>query len=351
MRNPLPARLPLVCTLPLALALALAGCAGSAPQRSVPPREREIDSGLRKAEASVARPAEGVNLAAKPAAIIAGEPVSDAEIRVYANEIAGGVVLEELALDRLVRQRCQSMGISISAPDVEQERRYVLESMARDAETSVDSASELLERLRRQRGLGPKRFNALLERNAMLRKLVAPTVSVSDEQVQQALAVRYGERRNARIILRNSQQEASASLERLRGLSGAALASAFSDEASRNSVDASAARGGKLEPISVSDPAYPSIVRTTLASLAEGQLSTLVAMDRGFAILLLEGIVPAATPPSNARELAREEVTRRAQRVAMDRLARDILLAGGVTAYDDSLRWSWENRADARQGR
>ncbi len=336
-------------TVGLATAL-LAGCSSpskpSTPPSSSPRQEREIDAGLRASEDSVARPSATapVTRDTRPAALIAGVPVSDAEIRAYANEIAGSVALEEIALDRIVRQRFQGMGLTLVPTDIEQERRFVVDSMAREAETSTDSAAEMLERIRRQRGLGPKRFSALLERNAMMRKLVAPTITVTEDQVEQAVSVRYGERRIARIIVRNTQQEASASLLKLQGLTGAALTAAFTDEASRNSVDASAARGGLLEPISVVDPAYPSIIRSSLGSLNAGQLSTLLALDKGFAIVLLESISPASTPPAGARDQAREQVTRRAQRVAMDRLARDILLSAGVTPYEDSLRWSWDSR-------
>lgn len=283
----------------------------------------------------------------RPAAMVAGTPVSDAEVKAYANELAGGVVLEEIALDRLVKQRCQALGVTVTQAETDAERQMVLESMARGGETSADNALAILDRVQKQRGLGPRRFNALLERNALMRKLVAPSVTVGEDQVDQAMTVRYGERRNARIIVRNSQQEASQSLSRLQGQAGAALSAAFADEAARNSVDQSAARGGILEPISVADPAYPAIVRQTLANLSVGQLSTIVALDRGFAVVLLESVTPATSPPADGRVKAREEVTRRAQRVAMDRLARDLLTAAGVTVFDESLRWSWENRAQA----
>lgn len=339
---------PLVLLAP-SLLLLLTACEsqGNKTAKAPPSPEREVDAGLRASEASVARATSApIDNTGRPAAVIAGAPVSDADIRVYANELAGGVVLEEIALDRLLRQRMAGLGLSVNASDVDAEKRMLLESIARDAETSPDLTRTLLERLQRQRGLGPKRFAGLLERNAMLRRIVEPSVTVTDDQVEQAMRVRYGERRIARIIVRNSQQEAAASLTSMQGLAGVGLSTAFTDEASRNSVDPSSARGGMLEPISVSDPAYPGIVRTTLAALTPGQMSTIIALDRGFAIVLLESIVPAASPPSNARELSRTEVTRRAQRVAMDRLARDLLQAAGVTPMEDSLRWSWENRAD-----
>jgi parvulin-like peptidyl-prolyl isomerase len=98
------------------------------------------------------------------------------------------------------------------------------------------------------------------------------------------------------------------------------------------------------EPISTADSSYPQSIRASLAQLQPGTLSPIIALDSGYAILLLEAIIPADQPPADAREKARSEVTLRAQRVAMERLSRELLNASNVTAFDESLRWSWETR-------
>src|SRR5262249_2932600 len=122
----------------------------------------------------------------QPAAIVNGQPVSWDELRPVLDEAAGGQALQEAALDRLLPQELKSRGLSITEQDVAAERRLLLESIVRDAKASPDDAERLMETVRRTRGLGELRFRRLLERNAQMRKIVAPTVAITEAEVGQA---------------------------------------------------------------------------------------------------------------------------------------------------------------------
>lgn len=323
----------------------LVGCSGpdADPGKSnqIPAADQR---GLRSAELST-RPAPGASSEGvrRPAAVIAGNPVSDEFLASLAFEAAGREILEDVTLDLLLADRLRQQGLSVTPQDVEFERRSLLNSVSRSADNTA-VPGELVTRIRQDRGLGPRRFEALLTRSASLRKLVAPQVSITDQQVDTAMEVRYAERRIARIIVVPTRQEAADARREIESMAGPERSARFSQIAARVSSDPSSLRGGLLEPISVADATYPQSVRSALASLTPGGLSPVIAMDAGFALLLLDRLVPAESPPAGARDAMRTEVMLRAQRVAMERLSRDLLASANVTPFDEGLRWSWENR-------
>jgi hypothetical protein len=81
-----------------------------------------------------------------------------------------------------------------------------------------------------------------------------------------------------------------------------------------------------------------------VAKLAPGELSPIIRLENGYALLLSEGSVAAVTPPADAQNLARARVRLREERVAMERLARKFLQSAQVTIFDRTLDWSWNAR-------
>src|SRR5690606_11930669 len=87
--------------------------------------------------------------------------VSWDELRPVLAEAAGGVALQEVVLDRLLARECERRGIRITEADLATERQALTDTLVRDAGASAADAERLLERIRRQRGLGDARFAAL----------------------------------------------------------------------------------------------------------------------------------------------------------------------------------------------
>lgn len=329
--------------LPVAALAALLGCAPAGPSRT--PTEARDTAGLQAAERSVAGPTPAA--ADRPAMVVAGVPVGFERLAPLLGEAAGAQIAEEVALDVLLEARARQLGLSVRKDDLEAERRALADALQFNAEGPARQADEVIAQLRRSRGLGPARFDALLARNALLRQIAAPAVAVTSEQVDQAMQVRWGERRTARIIVVSSAQQAGGIASRLREGEASTLAARFAQEAAVVSSDPSSVRGGLLEPISPVDPAYPAALRSTLAGMAPGELGPVVALDRGFAVVMLDRIEPAQTPPADARVRTERVVRLRAERVAMDRVARDLLQAAGITVFDPAVRWSWEGRTQS----
>ncbi len=300
--------------------------------------------GVVQAETQVKDAPPGVRAAdSRPAAVVQGRPIPWSDVVPLLSEAAGAAIIEELAIDSMASRELQSRGLSIHQADVDAEEALLTGAVARTGATAAQTA-ELLMQMRRSRGLGPERYRALLNRNAILRALVRDECEPTDEQVSQGLDVRYGPRYVCRIIVTGSQQEASGLHSRLSAVPEDARTAAFAAEAFRTSVDPSKERGGLLEPISPSDASYAGGVRRAAAALEKGKLSPIIALDNGYAILLGEEVIAAQPAPPDASRRVRAEIRTRLERGAMDQLARRLLMSAPPTLFDPSLHWSWENR-------
>jgi parvulin-like peptidyl-prolyl isomerase len=321
--------------------------------RPTAPQDPRDFKGLAPAAQGGTRPAT----AGPEVALVRGSAVSLEEMRPLLMEAAGGLVLQELVLDRMLEERARRAGLAISDEDFQAERRSVVEAITRSAITDEAEAERLLESVRRSRGLGEERFARQLRRNALLRRLIPP-VQVGEEEARRAFDIRYGPRYRARVITAATDRQASALRERLAPFfpptpaqdSGEAPADLqeralrFGAAALEHSNDPSAERGGVLEPISPADPAWPASVCAQLPRMRPGELSPVLAVDNGFAILLLEAIIPAQEMTYQAAaETLRLEVRQRLERLAMDDLARRLLAEADVRVIDPALAWSWRS--------
>jgi len=274
-------------------------------------------------------------------ALVNGKSVTWGDLRPIITELAGGQGLEELLLDRAVEEQAKSAGVRVSAEDLASERRLLLETLS----TDPNRALRLLDALRSRQSLGPKRFDALLWRNAVLRTLVADDIALTEPQVQRMYDIAFGERRQARLIvvptLRDAQRVAD-SLETGR---------TFADVAVEQSTDSSAARGGLLEPISEADPGYPTALRRALWELNINAVSNPILLDDQYAIVQLDQIIAARIEPIEDVRPELERMTRLQQeRIAMDRLARELIIDISVTIFDESLLDTWQRRRRLQDG-
>lgn len=317
-----------------------AGCSATRHTPESGPQLRQVSRGLDESDRYLSRsPAPTPGLLDRPAAIIDGQPLPWAEIAPALAEAAGSQVIEEWALDRRLAARCAAAGLVIGEPEIEAERARVIQAITPTGPAEL-GAEALVERVRRQRGLGPVRFAALLKRNAMLRALVSDQVRINEASIAQAYALRYGDTFRARLVTTATAAEATRAAERI------AQGEPFSRVAAEMSTDPSAARGGVIDPISPVDPAYPKAVRDTLASLAPGTVSSPISLEGTYAIVILDERLAPADPPGieDVRPQLERDARGRQERLLMDQLARQLGSGSGIRAVDPALRWSIEGR-------
>jgi len=328
----------------------------SACQSQRPPSEREVFRGLEASERYVAgdaRPsssdragdAAASSLSDQRVAAMVGEhAITWADLRPILVEASGGLALEEVVLNRLVESRCASEQIVIEPSDLQAERaRFIQSLVAEGVAAGPDEGERLLQRVRSARGLGDARFDALLRRTAGMRKLVQPRVQVTPAAVEQAYQLRYGPRYRVRIITVDTARSAGEVCSRL------ARGEEFSALAARESTDASRARGGVIDLVSPADPTWPVGLRKSIEQLAArgpGSISDPIALDRGYAIVILDEIVnPAHAPPLDAIRAELEgDVRSRQERLYMNELADQLLAEAGLAVLDPALERSWRQR-------
>jgi hypothetical protein len=281
--------------------------------------------------------------ASRPTVTVSGIPVDLDRVLPVLGEAAGAVAVEETAIDLLARRELERAGLTISTADIQAEERALQDALER-AGAGGPGAGDIIMQMRRSRGLGPVRYAALLERNAMLRRLVRDECEPTAEQVTQGIDVRYGPRYVVRIIVAATQLEAAEIRGRLAAVPADQRQVAFATQAFERSIDPSRDRGGLLEPISPADVSYASSVRSAVAALPPDELSAVVALDNGFALLLGVRAIAAESQPADAAPRVRAELRSRLERIAMDQLARRLLATSPPTVFDASMNWSWQSR-------
>jgi len=269
-----------------------------------------------------------------PPALVNGQALPWGQIRDLLAETAGGAIVEEVALDRLLTQRLTREGKSIDQRAVDQEQSLLLDVLDRDPARAALS----LEALRTRRSLGDRRFNLLLRRNAMLRLLVRDDVEINETMIQSQYAQQFGPKYQVRLITSATLNEAATALNRLRA------GEPFTEVAALLSTDlASAERGGLLDPISPYDASYPLALRQVLADLEEGDLSPIIPIETSFAIVQMVRRIPRQDVPF---EMVKDDMTRSArlaqERLLMDNLARQLLAGAEIVVLDPALHEGWK---------
>lgn len=300
---------------------------------------------------SVPRPTPTSTAAAdKPIAALRDSLLTWADLQPLLAEAAGAAALEEAILDRVLEARLRDASITIPADARDVERESLALALQSDADLSPDQVQTQIDRLRRARGLGPTRFDALLLRNARLRALVRTAtpadITPTPDQLAQEQQIANGDRYRVRVFFNASQVICSQVRDEVLSADGPTtpqlLSSRFADAAVRLSTDPSSRAGGLIDAVSAADPAVPEAIRQSLATLQPGDLSPVLVTGRGFGLVLMEARTPA--PRQLTAEQVDQRVRSRLERLAMERLARECVTTSGLSVLDPSLAWSWENR-------
>ncbi|MDA0215254.1 MAG: peptidylprolyl isomerase [Planctomycetota bacterium] len=313
-------------------AVVLCGC-------STEPRGLDVlpaDSKISPRENLETRPsAKPISTNDRPPAIFNGDVIGWDEMQPRLYEVSGGQVIEEIVLERLLRQELRLANITVDEAAIALEEKTALEALAKDPVR----AAQLLTALRNAQSLGPARWAALLWRNAALRALAKREITITDDEIRQAYDTAHGPRRIGRLIVVSDIAAAEKVRTRLNA------GEPFSEVAAQLSIDSSAERGGLLAPITRLDPSFPPAFREVLFTIKPGENSAAILLENGYAIVQLREEIPGdGANPATTRAEDERSARRAQERVEMDRLARTLLRKARPTIFDDSLSDSWNRR-------
>ncbi len=269
-------------------------------------------------------------VAGKPVAIAGGAPIQWDDLRPILAEAAGRQAVDEIALDRELARELKAAGLAITDQDTQRERSLLAQTLGEQTDSAVLT-------LREERGLGPRRFAAMLWRSAALRALtMGQAVLTADEEARE-IELRYGPAWRVRLLLVKTASEAQDALNRIN--TAPDRAAMLSTIAAERSIDSSAANGGIKERLSPVDATLPVALRQWLAAAKPGELSGIIALDRGFAIALPEAQLPSREPTAQERDRLKTALTLAKQRLAMDKRAKTLLERARVTVTDQDVGW------------
>jgi len=280
------------------------------------------------AQDTVDRPA----IQERPLAMLDDDPVTISTMQARLMEHSGAETLRELRLEAALRKTLQLGELSVEQAHLDREEALLLERFSDDE----DTARMVLQTLRRNDGLGPERYAALLWRNAALRLLVQDDIALTPATLQRLHRLEHGPRQVIRILVVATLQEAEELHVRLSN------GEDFGELASMRSMDPSRDRGGLLNPISPEDPTWPQALRTEIAELQPGELSGIVFLDDRFAIARLERTLRADNVEF---ESVRDEIEATArlsqERLKMAELAGRLGVQPRIRLLDPVLRQAW----------
>lgn len=298
--------------------------------------------------AGLQRSEKPVSTTESPAAIIGGRPVTHDDLFPIFAEVAGASTLRELALDMELERELERRELAVGEGEIEQERQRLTASFGLD-----EQSRDIARRVFASRQLGPHRLAKLLARNAALRLLIDRPAEVTEASIQIAHAVRHGPKRRVRLMLLGSAEAAAAARrEVIERSADSGLSPAFAEIAATRSLDQTAATGGLLGDVSTADPGLSDVLRREIDRATIGTIGDIVAVESGFALVLVEADVPA---DGVSLEASRDElaatITDRTERLAMESLAEDLIARASITPLAPGLRWSWQQRQGAEASR
>ncbi|MCF6149972.1 MAG: hypothetical protein E3K37_15065 [Candidatus Kuenenia sp.] len=217
-------------------------------------------------------------------AIVNGQKITSDELYELLLNTYGNEALDVLIRRTLINQEARKHGISLTNKEVENKlntlvqrevstlmQTYKIENEA-DLDRELGKMGANLEEFKDKIS---KKLRKQAEIELRAEKVVMKSISVSEEDLQEAYDSIYGEKIEAQQIVLKTKREAEEVLEKLR------LGADFAKIAKTQSIDrASAARDGKMLPFSPEDDLGKSV-----AHLKPGELSGIINTDYGYHII------------------------------------------------------------------
>jgi hypothetical protein len=218
----------------------------------------------------------------------------------------GKTVLDDLALLQAVRNHAAQKGLTGSPEIIESEMNLILDDMAPGK--SRNDQLDLFQYMLQSRGLTRPEFNLIVERQALLRRLVDPNPAVTEDLLLAEFDRLYGPKVQVRRLAVSSRRQLESVQNQL------ALGSDFTELVRQTSEDETTLpQDGLMPPFSARDEQIPAEIRSAAFALdTEGRFSDMVIytdeqLRQWFVLLRLEKKIP---PEEITLESVRTELTR-----------------------------------------
>lgn len=217
-------------------------------------------------------------------AIVNGQKITRQDLSNLLIDTYGEDALEVLIRRSLIYQEAEKEGINVTAAEVEQKLKKLVSTEIEDLMriNRIKDKADLEKELAKV-GASFEQFEEKLlkkmrkqaEVEILAEKIMTKTIAITEEDLQKAYDLEYGEKIEASQIVFKSRRDAEEALKKLRA------GADFETLAKNESIDrASAIKGGKMQPFSPKDT-----VGKEIASLKIGELSDIIKTDYGYHIM------------------------------------------------------------------
>lgn len=254
------------------------------PQKSPPPAAQKVAPPPAPPQKTDQPAIEDSNVVA----LVNNKKIARQELYDILVETYGEEALDVLIRRTLIYQAAEKEGAIVTGAEVEQRLKTLVgnEVDGLMANYKIKDKADLDKELAKMGGSLDKleeRLSRKMKKQAeielLAEKVLAKTITVTDEDLQKVYELEYGEKIEASQIVYKTRREAEEALQKLR--SGADFAALAKSE----SIDrVTAARGGKMQPFSPKDT-----LGAQVASLKVGELSDIVKSDYGHHIIKITG--------------------------------------------------------------
>jgi parvulin-like peptidyl-prolyl isomerase len=316
-----------------------------------------------------APPPPAINTVSGPSKTLAtvnGQPITTEMMLGPLTEAYGLQFVLHLAQLELAKQKAKEVGVTVSSVDIAAERRITLETTFKETietdglkMTEIEKQNyrqqkyeELLEKLLETKRISQPEFRLAMETGAYLRKVAEAQVKgrVSEEEVEKAFRIKYGERVRVRQIQLSNVREAA---EVLRRLGAQEPFEKVAQEMSRD--EKSRANGGAIRAFSRAEPMWPAaFVEAAFDLKKPGDLSGMVTTGEAVHIIRLEEKIPPnkAVKFEDYRDSLREELYSLITQYRMKQLREEIVFDAGrlLKIEDPMLRRQYIDRMASAAG-
>lgn len=227
-------------------------------------------------------------------AFVGGVPIPRGDLIDLLIEGHGVGAFEQLLVLHSARRLADERGLTITHADVDAEYDRAIQSLLGEtvvgdpAHLRRQAGETLLDDLLASRNLARSEFAVVMQRNAYLRKLVLADLEVTEPQLRDEFARRYGERveiRHIQLVSRSDVGKVVA--QRAAGVDFGELAMRYS--ANRGTGE----KRGLLPPFAADDPDIPKALRDAAFSLPVGRESETIQVADWYHLIRVERRIPA----------------------------------------------------------
>ncbi len=219
------------------------------------------------------------------AATVNGKPITTRQLQELLLVSYGSEAFQQLVASAVVDQAAVSEGVVVTDEDVAMENQLTIREFAPNIDEVQEEA--LLSQLLQRRNIPRAHWQMTMRRNAILRKIAAKRLKITDAMLTAEFNRVYG----LQVQVRHIQCASLVDAQRLLAMAeGGDDFAELAREYSTNTATASA--GGLIPPFSRDSEAVALALREAAFGLADGKIGQIVIVGKDFHILRREATIP-----------------------------------------------------------